>query len=151
MDNSRNWDVKRLVKLGVIFTLIMIVYIFLQSWSQNGYSIHALQEMPLYMAILLAITEIIMSAILGFIFAGIVVTKRPIWHPSTKNLGKGFLLGLVWTIIDVFGLGFGNNSSLTLMQNIFSFASLLDLIVGTIIGFYLFSSKPVENDVKKKN
>lgn len=150
MNKKRDWDVKRLVKLGIIFTLIMIVYIFVQSWSQNGYSIHALQQMPLYMAILLFVTEVIMSAILGFIFAGLVVT-RPIWHPSIKSLGQGFLLGIVWTIIDVFGLGFGNNSSLTIIQNIFSFASVLDLIVGTIIGFYLFSSKPQKNKSSKKN
>ncbi|WP_276805230.1 hypothetical protein, partial [Lactobacillus hominis] len=70
---------------------------------------------------------------------------------SIKSLGQGFLLGIVWTIIDVFGLGFGNNSSLTIIQNIFSFASLLDLIVGTIIGFYLFSSKPQKNKSSKKN
>ncbi|WP_297818900.1 hypothetical protein [uncultured Lactobacillus sp.] len=151
MDKQRNWDVHRLVKLGIIFSLIMIVYIFIQSWSQNGYSLKALSQMPIYMAILLAITEIVMSSILGFIFAGIVVTKRPVWNPSMKNLTKGFLLGVAWTIIDVFGLGFGTNSSLTLMQNVFSFASLLDLIVGTIIGFYLFSSKPAKNETEKKN
>lgn len=146
------FDAKRLVKLGLLLTVVIFCYIFLQSWSQNSFQIKALTQMPTNLLIILLITDLIISAILGFIFAGIITnTHKRVLHYSWINFGKGLLAGIIWTLADIFMIGFGKDPRLSLLANTFSWSSLFDLVLGTLIFFILFSSKPKKSESELKN
>ena len=131
-----NFSGKRLIKWGLILSVVCFISIFLFTFRKENDLLNLL-AIPTNRKIILLVVFLIISLFLGFILAGVCLTTGWLRFKFKKNfLYKSIFIGLTWTGIDLLLLNSGKFMLVTV---------LIDFILRTAIALMFFSQKDVKH------